>query len=62
MISLISSSLTSIVLIVLLIKFGKIKLSFNIPFINTAETFGPSPAVRYTPREYPIDSVDTLPV
>lgn len=62
MISLLSSSLASIVLIVLLIKFSKIKLSFNIPFLNTVETFGPAPAVRYAPREYPIDSVDALPV
>ena len=62
MLSLISSSLASIVLIVLLLKIGKIKLSFNNPFINTAETFGPVPAVRYLPREYPIDSIDALPV
>ena len=62
MISLLSSSLASIVLIVLLIKFSKIKLSFNIPFLNTVEPFGLAPAVRYVPREYSIDSVDALPV
>jgi len=62
MISLISSSLTSIVLIVLLIKFGKIKLSFDIPFLDAKESFGPAPAARYTPNEYPIDSMDDLPI
>ena len=62
MLSLVSSSLASIVLVVLLLKIGKIKLSFNIPFLHTAEPFGPVPAVRYLPREYPIDSIDALPV
>lgn len=62
MLSLISSSLASIVLFVLLLKFGKLRLSFDIPFLNTKETFGPAPGARYTPRAYPTDSIDSLPV